>query len=163
MKKLMFAVIAAVSAMSAAHAAGPYVGAAVTTSEYAVAGDDEYKAGGKVFAGYDITPLLGVEAGYTDLKHTGGTDGRRSYVAGKATMPVNEQVSVYGKLGVGYNKVKFDNGFGKQSDTEAYGALGAQYTVNPKVALVAEYERYGSKKDWGASANQFSLGARYNF
>ena len=184
MKKLIFALITGVSAMTAAQAQSPYVGVAVASSDhnYKIGGatnvdGDGWKPSLKVFGGVDINPMWAVEAGYTDLRKAdfnysianvrrgGEVDGRRAYVAGKATMPVNEQVSVYGKLGAGYQKTKF-NGTGlslSDSDTGVYAGIGAQYKLNQQVALTLEYERYGKQKDFGAKADAVTVGARYNF
>jgi opacity protein-like surface antigen len=187
MKKLIFAVLAGLTAMSAAQAqvSSPYIGIGVATSDHdlkiGAAGSttsDGWKASGKVFGGFDVTPMFGVEAGYTDIRkadHTytiGGvtgsatSEGSRSYLAGKATMPVNDAFSVYGKLGVGYSKLKLSSpGLGNSDDskTEAYAGLGGQYKLSEKVALSLEYERYGKSKDAGVKADAITLGARYSF
>ena len=187
MKKLIFALIAGVTAMGAAQAETPsgYVGLGVATSDHRFdvgTGNSSdpagYKANAKIFGGVNLSPTWAVEAGYTDIRKadhdftvagvpgTATTDGSRSYIAGKATKAVTDKFDVYGKLGVGYSKVKVSSAtFGSDSDskTEAYGALGAQYNINEKVALTAEYERYGKKKDFGAKADAFTVGAKYNF
>lgn len=186
MKKLIVALITSAAAMGAAHAEGPYVGVGVASSDHnfklggasGVDGDG-WKASGKIFGGYEFTPVWGVEAGYTDLRSANGnytigttpgtirTDGSRSYLAAKATMPVNEQVSVYGKLGLGYSKLDAStsapNVAWSDNKTEAYGGIGAQYNLNKQVALTMEYERYGKKKDIGAKADAITVGARYSF
>ena len=184
MKKLIFALITGAAAMGAAHAQSPYVGIAAASSDhnYKIGGatnvdGDGWKPSVKVFGGVDINPMWAVEAGYTNLtkadvnynigavRTAGEVDGHRSYVAAKATMPVNEQVSIYGKLGAGYTKTKF-SGSGlstSDSDTGVYAGLGAQYKLNQQVALTLEYERYGKQKDFGAKADAVTLGARYNF
>lgn len=186
MKKLIVALIAGVAAMSAAQAQQAYVGAAVTTSDtnYRIGGATDinaggYKGSGKIFGGWELDQTWGVEAGYTDLRSSEGSysigntrgrvssDGSRTYLAGKASYPVNQQVSLYGKLGVGYSKIDVStstpNVAWEDSKTEAYGALGAQYKLNQNVSLIAEYERYGKKKDFGAKADAWSIGARYAF
>jgi opacity protein-like surface antigen len=187
MKKLIFAVIAGVTAMSAAQAQTPsgYIGLGVATSDHAfnagagTTSDPEgYKASAKIFGGVNLSPTWAVEAGYTDIRKadhsftvagvpgTATTDGSRSYIAGKATKAITDKFDVYGKLGVGYSKVKLSSatlGSDSDSKTEAYGALGAQYNINEKVALTAEYERYGKKKDFGVKADAFTVGAKYNF
>src|SRR4051812_35205792 len=127
MKKIIYALIAGATVMSGAAMAQnkPYIGVGVASSthEFNIGGASNVDAEGwkpsaKIFGGVDITPMFGVEAGYTDLRkadhsfniggtgYTGTTDGHRAYIAGKATMPVNEQFSVYGKLGAGYTKTK---------------------------------------------------------
>jgi len=186
MKKLIFALIAGATAMSAAHAQSPYVGLGVASSDhtYKIGGatnvdGDGWKPSLKVFGGVDINPMWGVEAGYTDLRKasvnynignvagSGTADGKRAYVAAKATMPLNEQVSFYGKLGAGYQKTEFSAstpGLGRSdSDTGVYAGVGAQYKLSQQVALTLEYERYGKKKDFGAKPDALTVGARYNF
>jgi opacity protein-like surface antigen len=187
MKKLIFAaVLTGMTAMTAAQAqSNPYIGVGVAAADHdlkiGAAGSttsDGWKASGKIFGGVDINQTFGVEAGYTDVRkadHTytiGGvtnratSEGNRSYIAAKGTLPVNDAFSVYGKLGAGYSKVKLSSAtLGNTSDskTEVYAGLGAQYKISEKVALTAEYERYGKSKDAGVKADAISLGARYSF
>lgn len=186
MKKLIFALITGAAAMSAAQAQSPYVGVGVASSDhsYKIGGatsvdGDGWKPSLKVFGGVDINPMWAVEAGYTDLRkadfnyHIGATgvgagtvDGSRSYIAAKATVPMNEQLSFYGKLGAGYQKTKYSSSTGlgyKDSDTGVYAGLGAQYKLSQQVALTLEYERYGKKNDLGAKPDAVTVGARYNF
>lgn len=183
MKKLIFALIAAATAVGSAQAAGPYVGLGVATADhnYNLPGTttgDGYKASAKVFGGYDIDQTWGVEAGYTDFRksdysytvngvtRSGNSQGHSTYLAGKATLPINEQFGVYGKLGVANNKRTVSDptlGSG-DSKTELYAGVGVQYNLNQKVSLTAEYERYGKNKDQlGAKADVFSAGVKYAF
>jgi OOP family OmpA-OmpF porin len=173
MKKLIVALIAGAAAMSAAQAQDTYtqprayVGVGVGTAQNKQA--DDSKASGKIYGGYQLNQMWAAEAGYTDFGDhdaaNGKTKGNSYYLAGKATMPINEQFSAYGKLGVQHSERKFQSAAlnVKDTDTGAYGALGVQYNLTQKVALTAEYERYGKSKDIGASANVWSVGAHYNF
>lgn len=186
MKKIIFALIAAATAMGSAQAAGPYVGVGVATADHnGVPGTtnssaDGYKASGKIFGGYDLDQTWGVEAGYTDVRKSDSnytlnglpghaeSDGHSFYVAGKATAPINDQFSVFGKLGAARNKSTLTSNTDpvlnrSESKTEAYGAVGVQYNLNQKVALTAEYERYGKKKDFGAKPDTFTIAAKYAF
>ena len=187
MKKLIFALIAGVTAMGAAQAQSrPYVGLGVASSDHdlrigglANTGSEGYKASAKIFGGVELTPMFGVEAGYTHIgesDHTftiGGVpgrataDGSRSYLAGKATMPINEAFSVYGKLGAGYSKTNLSSSTPlvsrDESKTELYGAVGGQYNLNEKVALTLEYERYGKTKQYGVKADAITAGAKFSF
>ncbi|MFA9215481.1 MAG: porin family protein [Sphingomonadaceae bacterium] len=136
MKKILFALIASVTAlggMSTASAAdnepgSAYIGAGLVGSRYsfdvpgATSSDDHSgnKASGKLFAGYNLDKTWAVEGGYTDFGSQsynyalGGTAGRLEsdshtwYVAGKGTFPVNEQFNVFGKLGVARNHGSID-------------------------------------------------------
>jgi OOP family OmpA-OmpF porin len=153
MKKLIVALIAGAAAMSAAQAQDTYtqprgyLGASVGTAHNAQS--DEFKASGKIYGGVQVNQMWAAEAGYTDFGDhnvaNGKTKGNSYYLAGKASMPINEQFSAYGKLGVQHSERKFQSAAlnMKDTDTGAYGALGVQYNLNQKVALTAEYERYG--------------------
>jgi opacity protein-like surface antigen len=190
MKKLIFALIAGTAVMSAAQAqtTAPraYVGAGVASvdHDYRISGasgvdSDGYKASGKIFGGVELDQTFGVEAGYTDFRKSsanyniGGVNGRAesdgygTYLAGKATLPINQQTSLYGKLGVAYTKADMTSttpGLNREeSDTGVYGGVGVQYALNQQVSLIAEYERYGKKKDFGAKPDVFTIGAKYNF
>jgi OOP family OmpA-OmpF porin len=186
MKKLIAAVVANVVVLGAAQAQvmdanayspRPYVGVAVSGAKNQAT--DNWRASPKVFGGYDITQNWGVEAGYT---HHGNEDydtnrnnfapvqarvkGSDSYVAAKYTMPVNERVSAYGKLGASHSERKNQlNGFGdvNERDTGVYGGLGVQYAVNQNVSVVGEYERYGKDKSTGSKADAVSVGLKYGF
>jgi OOP family OmpA-OmpF porin len=173
MKKLIVALIAGAAAMSAAQAQTTmtqphaYVGVGVTSAKNIQS--DDYKAGGKIYGGYQINQTWAAEAGYSDFGDqdfaNGTTKSSSYYLAGKATMPINEQFSAYGKLGVQHSERKFETAalHLNNNDTGAYGALGLQYNINQQVSLTAEYERYGKSKDFGAKANVFTVGAHYNF
>lgn len=186
MKKLIFALIAGVTAIGAAQAQTSYVGVGIATADHKfnVSGatnvdSDGYKASGKLFGGYEIDQTWGVEAGYTDFRNARSnytlnnvpgrleSEGHSIYLAGKATAPINEQFSVFGKLGAAYNKTElhsttpglaFDD-----SKTEVYAGVGGQYNLSKQVALTLEYERYGKSRDFGAKADVWTVAARYNF
>lgn len=189
MKKILFTLIASTAALSGvSHAQSAYIGAGVTASEYkfdvpnATSGSNHSgtNAAGKIFAGYDFDKTWAVEGGYMDFGsrdygYTSGgqngnisTDSSAFYVAGKATMPINEQVSVFGKLGIIENRDKM-RGTGLSSNlrndnkTNLYASVGAQYAINQKVALIAELEHTGKSADQGRDGMGVSLGARYNF
>ena len=175
MNKLIIALIAGATAMSAAQAqntpGSAYVGASAVTAKNQTV--DAHKADGKLFAGYNFDEKLGVEAGVTNFHKTdfqragvnGSTEGYGTYVAAKYTMPVNEQLSAYGKLGVQHSERKLNTTVGnfKDKDSGAYAGLGVQYKLNQDTALVAEYERYGKDKDVGAKADVWSVGVKYGF
>ena len=172
MKKLMIALIATAAVAGTAQAQNTgkaYVGAAAATSKNSTL--DSNKADGKLFGGYNFNEQLGVEAGWTnhhktDVGPRGSTEGYGTYVAAKYTIPVNEQVGVYGKVGVSHSERKMTNNIGqrfKDDDTSGYGGVCVEYKLNQNTALVAEYERYGKTKDYGARANVWSAGLKYGF
>jgi opacity protein-like surface antigen len=189
MKKLIFALIASATAFGAAQAQEVprgYVGAGIATVDHSFSlpgtvngSGDGYKASGKLFGGYEFNQTWGVEAGYTDFRKStqdytlngvpgrAESDGSSVYLAAKASTPLNEQFSAYGKLGAAYNKRSLTTttaAFNRdENKTEVYAGLGVQYNLSKQVALTAEYERYGKSKDFGAKADVWTVGARYNF
>lgn len=188
MKKQIFALIVVASTMGLAQAQtpAPYIGVGVASADhnYSIAGAtsmdaDGYKAGGKLFGGVDFDKTWGLEAGYTRFGSASGdyrigavngsvsSKGHALYLAGKATMPLNEQFSLFGKLGVARNKNEVSSTAAlynyDESKTEGYGAIGAQYNLSKEMALSLELERYGKSKDNGAKANVVTVAARYNF
>ncbi|MGZ8291584.1 MAG: porin family protein [Telluria sp.] len=192
MKKLIFTLIASAATVGTAQAqtstvGRPYIGVGVAAAshDYSVGGvggttmnKDDWKASAKVFGGYEFTQNLGVEVGYTDFRSskfsytrngngvTGYSEGYGSYVAAKYNMPLNEQFSAYGKLGAAYSNRKAEASDGlrlDESDTGVYGALGVEYKLNQKVAVIGEYERYGKDKDFGAKPDVVTFGVKYTF
>src|SRR5438067_10068990 len=139
MKKLIVALIAGAAAMSAAQAQDTYtqprgyIGAAVGTASNSQS--DDSKASGKIYGGVQVNQTWAAEAGYTDFGDhdaaNGKTKGNSYYVAGKASMPINEQFVGYGKLGVQHSERKYQSAAlnAKETDTGAYGALGVQYNL----------------------------------
>ncbi|MCG2585292.1 outer membrane beta-barrel protein [Massilia sp. TS11] len=185
MKKTVFALIAAAFAFSA-HAAEPgtaYVGVGVATVDHNAdiagasnMGSTGYKASGKIFGGYNFDKNVALEAGYTDFakstyNYTAGTaskfaesDGHAFYVAGKYSVPVNDTVNVYGKLGLTRVKNSVSGALNtSDSNTRAYGGLGAEFALNKQVALNLEYERYGTKTAVGAKPDVWSAGVKFAF
>lgn len=184
-KQLIFVLIAAATAMGSAQAqtGRAYVGVGAASADHTTnlpgttnGTSEGWKTSGKLFGGYDFNNTWGVEAGYTDFRKSdysyttgnqtvrGQAEGHSTYIAAKATAPINEQFSVFGKLGVADNKVSLnDPVFKGDSKTEVYAGVGGQYNLNQKVALTLEYERYGKSKDIGAKADVITVGAKYAF
>lgn len=140
---------------------------------------DGWQASGKIFGGYEFDRTWGVEAGFIRYSDShadytrNGVRGRAEstgdsfYIAGKATAQIDPRFSVYGKLGISRNEhdLRSRDRFyiRDENETEPYAAIGVQYTVDRQWAVVAEYERYGSQKDFGAKADVLSIGARFSF
>lgn len=162
------------------------LGAGLTSVSIA---DDNRDTGYKLFGGYRISKNLAIEGGYFNL-------GRFSYVAttvpvgtlngniklqgvnldGVAMLPITEQFSVFGRLGLNYAQAR-DNFTStglvprplnptpsKNQINYKFGA-GIQYDFTPAVAMRLEAERYrindavGNKGD----INLYSLGLIYRF
>jgi OOP family OmpA-OmpF porin len=197
MKKILFALITSATAlggMSAAQAAEPgtaYAGVGLVASQhqYNLSNDtstgdrksDEWS--GKVYGGYQIDKTFAVEGGYTDFgsssykysvgANNGAIDSKAHsfYLAGKASVPINDQFSAFGKLGVAFNKNEVHGtglaapyAIGDSSRNNLYASVGAEYALNQKVSLSLEYEHYGKNDvEQGRKKGAVSLGARYNF
>lgn len=183
MKHLILALIAAAAASGAAHAQtagqapGAYAGLAVSSVDKLMR--DGRSTELKVFGGYEFDQKLGVEAGVhrlgresLDLLHNGEpltarAKGYNSYVAGKYTLPINDRLAAVGKLGMSYTVIKHTDsrnlGSHKEENSGLYAGLGMQYKVTDKVALTAEYERFG-RRDGSLDHNDaWSLGLKYGF
>ena len=172
MKKLLLALLAtsAVAGAAQAQTTTPhaYIGVGAATADNK--STDDYQTNAKVYGGYEFDQNWGVEAGYTDFGKenvgAGNVKGSGTYVAGKYTVPLGDRFSGYGKLGVAYNERKFDTGVGgnvNDYDTGLYGGVGVEYKLNDKLALNAEYERYGKDKAFGAKADVYTVGLKYGF
>lgn len=182
MKKLILALAATLVATGAAHAQsfnqapGAYAGLGVSSVDKQIRNGD--KAQVKLFGGYEFDQNVGVEAGFTRLGSESVTAvsngqsvtfrarGYTSYLAGKYSMPINAQLSAYGKLGMSYTVIKHSDSRGldhKADDTGVYAGLGLQYKVTDKVAVTAEYERHGKREGTSDSNDAWSLGVKYGF
>lgn len=190
MSKLLIALAVGLTAIASAQAQtttnglGPdwasrtYLGVAVAGAENRAA-DDDWKAGGKVFAGYNVDQNWALEAGYTRFGNEdvnvfstsgfgqGEVKSSSSYVAAKYAVPLNERLSAYGKLGVARNERKVNlasNGASySDNDNGVYGAVGLQYALGQNLSLVGEYERYGKQPEIGAKADVVSVGLKVGF
>jgi opacity protein-like surface antigen len=190
MKKLILASLIAGATLisAAAHAENGYIGVGVAnaSSDFNVAGatggsSSGNKASGKIFGGVELDKTFGVEGGYTDFRNSnynytvaGAAAGLQSkghafYIAGKANMALSDQFSLYGKLGVENTHASLSKSGastvvgGSDNKTGVYAALGLQYALSKQVALIAEYERYGKKMDFGSKPNVWTVGAKYAF
>ena len=166
----MAGAVQAAPAATGSAAPQAYAGVGATSAERQ---GGSIKVGTKVFGGVAFSDSLAVEGGYIDLrKGTAAPEARTidlggfgTYVAARLMRPLTETFSVFGKLGVAHSQRKVGIGsvVRKDSDTGLYGAFGLQYSISPKVAVSAEYERYGKDKKTGAKADAWTLGINFAF
>lgn len=157
---------------------------------------DDTDTGYKLQLGYKFTPNWAVEGGYVDLgkfnytaSFTGsvvpGGAGSASAdikasgwnIAGVGTYPINDQFSVFGKLGIIDAKVEIDasvtgaGGVGSTSTSATkwktlWGA-GAACNLSKQWSLRAEWERFNNLGDSDqtgeSSVDLLSLGVVFNF
>lgn len=129
-------------------------------------------------------PIFGVEVGYADLgkDSASGSDGintasfsikpKAVYLAATGTLPMNEQLSLFAKVGASANHTELNATFNGASDsstekrTTAMFGIGVAYNFSKNCAMVGEYENFGKViQEDGAElkADMLSLGVRYKF
>jgi OOP family OmpA-OmpF porin len=142
----------------------------------------------RIGGGYQITPMLGVEASYGNygtLKSSGpvstATVNSEIKMSGYAihatgTLPINDSFALFGKLGIARTSIK---GSGTSSNTavvvvvpseatstKASFGVGAQYAITNKVSLRAQYDDFGSVGDSNTGTLKVTLlsaGAVFKF
>lgn len=181
MKKIIGAILAAAALSPVlAQAQQSYVGVNVGTAEQkgelGIFSGEEDDTAFKLYGGYQFNANFGVELGHAWLGKAEfplsgtvlTTKPRALYVAGTATLPLNAQFSLFGKLGVTHNRVKYET-FGLSGRTDstnrALAGIGAAYAFTPTVSGVIEFEHYGKMNDDGGSikARFLSAGIRASF
>jgi len=192
MKKIVCSALIALAASSVAHAEGVYVGATVSGrtdgnvkfTENGVL--TEHGAAKKatplgLFAGYDLSPVWALEAGFradsnsTSFDLSPGyqlkTSVSTAYLAARGTWKLSEDWSLFGKAGIAQGRMKLDVS-GKDAPsgesthkTGLYLSVGASYLVSKDVALQLEWERTDKLQHEGftANMNRLALGVRFGF
>lgn len=190
MKKIFMAAAVATMLASAPAFAQGYVGFGVgsasltgvdgTENGVSLSGGNSAKTSMKIFGGYQITPMWGVEAQYSDLGKRdlvasfngfaiplGSLKASQFSVAATGTLPLNSSFALIGKLGASANSVKLADE--SESATGLMYGIGVSYKLTPAIAVRAEYEDFGKvSKETGFSggsvkAKNFSVGLQYNF
>jgi opacity protein-like surface antigen len=143
---------------------------------------DDYRVDPKLRAGFDLNPNFAIEAGYQNLYSRGfhyvepgraaeragalGTAGSAGYLAGKVTVPVDEHLSAYGKLGHAFSERTIhdsDTTSARDVDAGPYVNVGAKYKLSDKISVNAQYEKYGdSAKKFGNDSNGSAVSAKLN-
>jgi len=135
----------------------------------------------RVFGGYRLTRTFAFEAGYADLgevKVLGAIGGQPAGGSVKATLfdfvgvgsyLVDEQFSVYGKLGLYHGDAKTSAnaqalglaGSASSQGTDFTFGFGAQYFLTPHIAMRFDWQRYS--KFAGRDTDVIAIGALYSF
>lgn len=141
---------------------------------------DSYRTDPKFLAGVQLRPNLAIEAGYGNLLHRGfhfvdygraaeragalGTTGSTSHVAAKLTVPVDDRLSAYGKLGLAYSQRNSHDEAGistKDIDVGPYANIGAKYKLNEKASISGEVTRAGdTSSKFGNASNATGVSAK---
>lgn len=157
---------------AAAHAEGLSVGGSVGSTRFK--GDDigglstdRSNTGGKLYGGYGITPNVGIEAGYANLgkfsSGAGNVKGDGFFVDGVGTLPLGNNFSALGRVGVFNGKLDSSLAGNDRGTSYKFGA-GVQYDIDKNLGVRGEWERYrfdalGTK----ANTDLYSVGVNYRF
>ena len=175
-----FAAITCVHADDMHDVVGPYAGIALGASSFSADGaanvdDDDLGSTFRVYGGYQITDLLGVEAGYARIGDVSQTFGnatstlkaRSTYVAATARLPLTQTISVGGKLGLSFGEISGNDlpsgvpaATGRKRSVMA--GIGAEYQPWDRIALSISYDYHGKLSD-EVSASSLSAGVRFSF
>jgi len=117
---------------------------------------DDTDTAWKIFGGYQFNANFGAELGYTDLGEVSATfagfgsatiESKGIELLGVGTYPINQQFSIFGKLGFFRWDVDANDGTGlvgsvSDSGTDLTFGFGVKYNFTKNVALRAEWQRY---------------------
>jgi OOP family OmpA-OmpF porin len=183
-KTIFVALIAALAAPLAAQAEGAYIGANVGRAEQKADLEGltfkDNTTAYKLYGGYTYNQNFGFEVGFVDLREAEksgngariASEPKSVYLAATGTLPLNQQFTLFGKVGVASNHVKITasapgiSESGSENRTSPYLSVGASFALNKNVSFVAEYENFGKiAKDGGSNikADFVSAGVRYAF
>jgi opacity protein-like surface antigen len=85
-------------------------------------------------------------------------------MAGKATMPVNDSISLFGKLGLAENMFSIDSGIqasGRTSFVSPMLGFGTNYNITKNIAAALEFNYYGAQNRY--KQQKLELGLKYGF
>lgn len=139
-----------------AQARSPYVGLGI--------GSTDYNTGIKVFGGAALTQQFGWEAQFLHFgsDHGPGVDASAWALGLSAVgyLPIQRNLSAFGKVGVHYVRGEVDIGGSHYSDSnlELGLGVGALFQFTPQHALRLEFENIG-----GSGSDVFSIGVQMKF
>jgi OOP family OmpA-OmpF porin len=153
---MLGAVAMTVSAGALAQGTQPgwYAGGEIGTVDFG----DEDDTGWKILGGYQLNSNFAGEVGYGSLFDKEGVEVTAFDVVGVGILPINNQFSVYGKLGFVMWEAEGPGGDADGTDL-TYG-IGAQYDITPKLGLRLQWQRYDLDDE---EADALSVGAIYRF
>ena len=159
--------VPSISAAQTAPDRGWYVGGALGRSD--VDEMDATDTSFKVLGGYQINRNFAVELGYIDFgKATGGGTnfkGNALELVGVGMLPLANQFSLYGKLGMARTEAEGSNALGseKESSTEVTYGFGVQYDLNKNIGIRGEWQNYLDVGDGRSDVTVLSIGVVYRF
>lgn len=123
------------SAAPSGYTPSGYIGAGVGEAK-----TDSNNTSYKIFGGMQVAQNFGAELAYNDF---GGYRGQRAdswSLAGTATMPLDKNWDIFGKLGATRNHIKFGS---SSHHTDLLAGVGIGYNFTPNVSVRLEYEDFG--------------------
>jgi OOP family OmpA-OmpF porin len=198
MKKILMAVAITGAIVSAPASAQWYAGAGVGAAEaklgtfspaagVSVNGSSSHETSWKLIGGYQLTPIWGMEAQYSDLGRSNyslsdasgsGNGTYKAYqwsFAGTGTIPFGGDFYGFGKLGITSNHLTMSGactpancytaGSGNKSDLLA--GLGVGYNINKNIGVRFEYENFGKlatiQNGSSIKGDNWALSLKYSF
>jgi OOP family OmpA-OmpF porin len=143
---------------------------------------DDEDLGWKFFGGYNFNQYFGAEIGYVNLGSvdtafnvtapaaatgSASVDVDGFTASGTLSYPINEQLDVFGKLGVlvwnadGSASVSGVTVSADDDDTDVHFGIGGKYHHTENITFRAEWER--AFDVGGSDLDLFSVGVQYNF
>lgn len=181
-KNILIALIAAAGIAPFAAHAEAYVGVNAGRTQQKLSSDGigsvkDHSTAYQVNGGYQITPMFGVEVGYSDLGEATIRSGADfvtaspsgAYVAATGNFKLSQEFSLIAKAGVTrMNTDIITNGPSAPTmhHTSMMVGFGATYAITPAVLAVVEYQNFGKviKEDGGSlKAQALTVGVRMKF
>jgi OOP family OmpA-OmpF porin len=128
---------------------GWYVGGSIGQADLDIDEDTAWKISG----GYQLNRNFSVELGYTNLGEVSvgpvEVEATAWEVIGVGKLPVANQLSVYGLIGIAMVEAEasFMGISASDDSTELTFGVGAQYDFSRNVGLRAQWQRYGADED----------------
>lgn len=132
---------------------------------------------GGALLGYKFNKYVGIESEYTGIgkvtdKVNGTAKGDAASIAVIGFLPLNDELNLYGKLGVAHTKTTISSNLAPMSDATrnsiTYG-LGGEYNFNKNIGMRLGWDHYSAAVDMATSnknnvnANVVNVGVVYNF
>lgn len=138
---------------------------------------DDSDSAWKIFGGYRLNPNLAVELGYTDLGEISASgfgvnvsaESSAWELVGVGSFPINNQFSIYGKLGMYRAETDGRSNVGVAADESNTGltfGFGVAYNFTRAVAVRAEWQKYsdvGGGNVGESDVDVMSVGLVVNF
>lgn len=172
MKKYFVAAVVALAAVPAVAADSAwYVGADLGNTNFKEDGDKSNRVGFGATVGYRINENVALEVQARRLGRSGDLSANAVSASVLGILPLENNFSLYARLGYGRNSLKEDLGSVEYSvhKSKALFGLGASYAIDKNWSVRAEYVNLGKNqfRDGQASIDvkmqQFNLGVNYSF